>query len=101
MHYRSAHRQPRPGRDDPPTPCSLNLDVWADRDREREALAGCRPCPILRACHAWVLGLSPTQDVGGVVAAMTASTRRSIRNSERAVAMHERRRRREEGGASE
>ncbi|WP_141575943.1 WhiB family transcriptional regulator [Actinomadura sp. WMMA1423] len=101
VHYRTSHRQPRPGRDDPPTPCSLNSAAWADPDRELEAMAGCRTCPILRACHTWVLGLTATQDAGGVVAAMTARTRRAIRSSERAVAMHERRRLREENSAGE
>lgn len=100
MHYRSARPQPRPAPDDPPTPCSLTPDAWIDPDREDEAMAGCRACPILRDCHAWVLGLSAPQDVGGVVAAMTAKTRSSIRYSERAVAMHERRRGRT-GGADE
>lgn len=95
VHYRTVQPQPRPGRDDPPTPCSLAPDAWADPDREAEAIAGCRACSILRRCHAWALGLSQAQEVGGVVAGMTARTRAAIRNSERA------KRRRRKGDAGE
>ncbi|MFI0406631.1 WhiB family transcriptional regulator [Actinomadura sp. 3N508] len=95
IHYRSVRPQPRPGPDAPPAPCSLTPDFWCVRGREDEAMAGCRRCPILRDCHAWVLGLAQAQDSGGVVAAMTARTRAAIRNSDRAAAMHERRRARE------
>ncbi|WP_372492431.1 WhiB family transcriptional regulator [Actinomadura litoris] len=84
-HYRTARLQPRPGPDDPPTPCSLTPGIWAAQGRENEAMAGCRGCPILQRCHAWVLSLTEAQDVGGVVAAMTAKTRLAIRRSDRAA----------------
>lgn len=52
--------------------------------REDEALAVCVACPVMFACHSWVMALAETDDPGGVCGRMTEKGRTDLRweNSE-------------------
>lgn len=58
---------------DPPDP-TPETEEWA-KDI-------CRTCPVLMACHQWVMSLPTVYDPGGVTAQRTEDERRHLRHSE-------------------
>lgn len=53
--------------------------VMDNPDKEAEALALCKGCPVRLSCYRWVMAYSDADDPGGVCGGMTEQGRKDLR----------------------